>query len=234
MENEDLSNAGFIQYVRGEYDSGLKEFAGGNAWHTIQNMSSPAIFLDRDGVLNALVHNPATGEHESPHTPDQLSLMPGAVEAAQRLARAGFTLFIVSNQPSFAKGKATMEHTRAIAEKIEEAFSAGGAPIARAFYCYHHPDGIVREFSGACRCRKPKPQMLFDARDEFDLDLAQSWMIGDQESDIECGRRAGCRTVLIANPHSHARRPGKESATLNAANLPEAVEKLLASLEARR
>jgi len=197
-------------------------------------MSSPAIFLDRDGVLNALVRNPATSEFESPHTPEQLSLMPGAVEAARRLAGAGFTLFIVSNQPSYAKGKATMEHTRAIAAKIEQALNDGGAPIERSFYCYHHPDGIVPEFSGACRCRKPKPQMLFDARDEFDLDLAQSWMIGDQESDVECGRRAGCRTVLVANPHSHARRPGKESATLSAFDLPDAAVKILMSLKERQ
>lgn len=197
-------------------------------------MSKRALFLDRDGVLNALVHNPATGEHESPHTPEQLSMMPGAVEAAARLANAGFALFIVSNQPSYAKGKATLEHTREIAAKIERTLNEGGAPITRSFYCHHHPDGIVPEYSGACRCRKPKPQMLFDARDQFDLDLSQSWMIGDQESDIECGRRAGCRTVLICNPHSHARRPGKENATLNATDLPDAAEKILVSLGARR
>lgn len=198
------------------------------------DMGSRAIFLDRDGVLNALVLNPATGENESPLTPEQLGLMPGAVAAAKRLQDAGYLLFIVSNQPSYAKGKTTMEHTRAIAEKIERELRAGGVEIARAFYCHHHPDGIVPEFSGACLCRKPKPQMLFDARDQFDLDLARCWMIGDQESDIECGRRAGCRTVLIANPHSHSRRLGKENATLNAADLPDAAKKILSSLEVCR
>lgn len=191
-------------------------------------MPKRAIFIDRDGVLNELVLNPKNGEHESPHDPADLRMMPGVAEAARRLQDAGFALFIVSNQPSYAKGKTTLENIRAIAECVETHLTAGHVTIARAYYCYHHPEGIVPEYSGACRCRKPKPQFLYDARDEFGIDLAASWMIGDQDTDIECGRRAGCRTVGIANPLSAHRRLGAETPTLTARDLAEAAEKILA------
>ena len=191
-------------------------------------MAHRAVFLDRDGVLNALVLNPANGEYESPHAPKDLQMMPGIGAALRRLQAAGYLMFIVSNQPSYTKGKTTLEKIQSIAAAVEESLRAEGVTIARAFYCYHHPQGTVGEYVGECRCRKPKPQMLLDARDQFDLDLSECWMIGDQESDIECGRRAGCRTILIANPHSQHRRPGVEHATLDARDLSEAVEKLLA------
>jgi D-glycero-D-manno-heptose 1,7-bisphosphate phosphatase len=187
-----------------------------------------AVFLDRDGVLNDLVFNPATGEHESPHTPADLHMLPGVADAARQLQTAGFALFIVSNQPSFAKGKTSLENIREIAALVERYFADAGVRIWRAFYCLHHPNGTVPPYAGACRCRKPKPQMLFDARDEFDLDLAASWTIGDQDSDIECGRRAGCRTISVANPLSQAKRPGRERPSFAARDLPDAAAQLLA------
>ena len=194
-------------------------------------MAKRAVFLDRDGVLNELALNPKNGEHESPHETDTVQMMPGAAAAAKKLQDAGFTLFIVSNQPSFAKGKTSLENIHAIARLVESKLLAAGATVLRAYYCYHHPDGTVPPYAGACRCRKPKPQFLFDARDEFGIDLSQSWMIGDQDSDIECGRRAGCRTVAVANERSAHRRPGKEVPTLNARDLADAAEKIIALLK---
>src|ERR1044071_9886687 len=99
-------------------------------------MGKAAVFLDRDGVLNTLVFNPASGDHESPIVPAQLSMMPGVVAAARRLQDAGFALLIVSNQPNPAKGKATMEDTRAIADRIVSELLDGGVEILRSFYCY--------------------------------------------------------------------------------------------------
>ena len=190
-----------------------------------------AVFLDRDGVLSALVLNPQTGEHESPHVPANLRIMPGAAAAAQRLQEAGYLLFVVSNQPSYAKGKATLENIQAIAAQFDSLLRAEGVALTRAYYCYHHPQGIVPEYSYACLCRKPKPQFLFDARDEFALDLRRSWMIGDRETDVECGRRAGCRTILIKNPLSAKGRSGRIRGTLSAKDLADAVAKLLACKE---
>ena len=197
-------------------------------WDIKPTMDRAAVFLDRDGVLNELIFNPKTGEHESPHEPADLKMLPGAAEAARKLQDAGYALFIVSNQPSYAKGKTSLENIQAIARGVEAALSAAGAVIERALYCYHHPDGVVAGYSGACRCRKPKPQLLFDARDEFNLDLSRSWLIGDQDSDVECGTRAGCRTVALANPHSAKKRPGKHAPTMSARDLQDAVEKILA------
>jgi D-glycero-D-manno-heptose 1,7-bisphosphate phosphatase len=190
-------------------------------------MTKRAVFLDRDGVLTELALNKATGEHESAHTLDDLRMCPGIAVAAKRLSAERFSLFIVSNQPSYAKGKTSLENIKAIAARAEAFLSAEGVEIARAFYCYHHPKGVVAEFTTECRCRKPKPQMLLDARDQFDLDLSASWMVGDQETDIECGRRAGCRTVLVENPLSAKRRPGKETPTLRAKDLADAVDKII-------
>lgn len=190
-------------------------------------MSKRAIFIDRDGVLNELILNPKNGEHESPHDPADLRLMPGVAEAAKKLHAVGFALFIVSNQPSYAKGKTSLENIQEIAQQLEARLAAAGVTFARAYYCHHHPDGVVPEYSGKCKCRKPEPFFLFDARDNFGVDLGQSWMIGDQDTDIQCGRRAGCRTVGIINPHSAHRRLGVEVPTLTANDLPDAVEKLL-------
>lgn len=192
-------------------------------------MAKRAVFLDRDGVLNELALNPKNNEFESPHEPAHVSMLPGAAAAAKRLQDAGFSLFIVSNQPSFAKGKTSLENTHAIAQRVEASLRAAGATIVRAYYCYHHPDGTVPPYAGACRCRKPKPQFLFDARDEFGIDLARSWMVGDQDSDIECGRRAGCRTAAVNNPLSAHRRPGKEIPTLLAADLADAAGRIIAA-----
>lgn len=195
-------------------------------------MAQRAVFLDRDGVINELVLNPKTGEYESPHALDETIILPGVVEAARRLQDVGFLLFIVSNQPSYAKGKATLEILKAVAAKIEEALADGGAKLTHAYYCHHHPRGVVPELTGPCACRKPGTKSLLDARDQYGVDLARSWMIGDQESDVECGRRAGCRTVMITNPLSAFRRPGVEKPTFVADNLPDAVARLLAAEEA--
>jgi D-glycero-D-manno-heptose 1,7-bisphosphate phosphatase len=186
-----------------------------------------AIFLDRDGVLNELALNPHNNEYESPHTLTELRMMPGAVGAARRLQDAGFLLFVVSNQPSYAKGKASFENIQLIAEHVAEALFDGGVRLSKTYYCFHHPDGTVPGFSGPCPCRKPEPYNLFLARDEFNLDLSRCWMIGDQDTDIDCGQRAGCRTALLNNPLSAKRRKGVPPPTLCAADLPSATAAVL-------
>lgn len=161
-----------------------------------------AIFFDRDGVLTEPDFNPSTGEYESAHSVHDLRLCDGAVEAVRRASEAGFELFIVSNQPSYAKGKTTLEEIKKIARETETRFRAGGVTFRETYYCYHHPRGIVAEFTGPCRCRKPEPYFLHLAAEKYGIDLSNSWMLGDRDSDIECGRRAGCRTILIDHPHA--------------------------------
>ncbi|MBV8673580.1 MAG: HAD family hydrolase [Acidobacteriaceae bacterium] len=158
-----------------------------------------AVFLDRDGVINRNIRNPATGEYEAPLTPGDFEFLPGALNAMRALRKAGFTLFLVSNQPNYAKGKSTLKNLRAIHRKLAECLSRERIEFARFYYCFHHPAGSRTRYSRPCSCRKPSPYFLLKARTEFNLDLAGSWMIGDRLTDVECGNRAGTRTILIAS-----------------------------------
>ena len=163
-----------------------------------------AVFLDRDGVLNANVLNPATGEWESPHHPDNFRLHTGVPAALRQLQAAEYKLIIVSNQPSYAKGKTSLENIRAIAAKLEEAVMREGVTIDRAYYCLHHPQGVVPEYSFVCQCRKPSPYFLREAARDFGIDLENSWMVGDRATDVFCGQTAGTRTILIRPDHPDA------------------------------
>ena len=156
-----------------------------------------AVFLDRDGVLNKNVFYPDTGEYESPRTPEDFELHRGAIEALTLLIKAQYRLFLVSNQPNFAKGKSTLDELRMTHEKLERALAASNISFDAFYYCYHHPDSRKPGFGGPCECRKPSPYFLRKAEREYGIDLEQSWMIGDRVSDIACGASAGVRTIRI-------------------------------------
>jgi D-glycero-D-manno-heptose 1,7-bisphosphate phosphatase len=156
-----------------------------------------AVFLDRDGVINRNIFDPASGECEAPLTARDFALIPGVPDALQRLQRAGFLLFLVSNQPNYAKGKSTLADLRAIDAELRRELAAMRVEFAAFYYCFHHPQGIVDGYSGPCVCRKPSPYFLLKAMKEFGVDPEQSWMVGDRTTDILCGRAAGVRTILI-------------------------------------
>jgi D-glycero-D-manno-heptose 1,7-bisphosphate phosphatase len=193
----------------------------------IRNLARPAIFLDRDGVLNALVLNPATGRMESPLTPDDLRLLDGVVPALRRLQQAEYPLVVVSNQPNFALGKSTLDTLSAIHCKLETALIVAGIRFTRFSYCLHHPKGVVPGYSGLCVCRKPSPWFLLRARDDFGYTLADSWMVGDQPTDTQCGRAAGARTIRINSGPVAAERCGAPAADYMVWKLQEAVEIIL-------
>ena len=153
-----------------------------------------AVFLDRDGVLNRNVWNPATNQYESPLTPEQFELLPDVLPALRLLSNAGHLLFLVSNQPNYAKGKASMDTLNAIHCRLETALTEAKISFAAFYYCFHHP-----EFTGECMCRKPSPYFLFQARDIFGVHLGASWIVGDRATDVECGRSAGMRTIEISD-----------------------------------
>jgi D-glycero-D-manno-heptose 1,7-bisphosphate phosphatase len=185
-----------------------------------------AIFLDRDGVLNELVLNPSTGEYEPPHSPEDLIPCSYVIEALHSLLDAGFILFLISNQPDFAKGKTTLDTLKVVHERLDNILKSAGIRFTEYYYCYHHPNGIVPEYSFSCECRKPKPFFLLKAARDYGIDLRNSWMIGDRDSDIECGKAAGTRTIIIEEPHS-SRLRGFSNPDFTSANLKDAVKVIL-------
>jgi D-glycero-D-manno-heptose 1,7-bisphosphate phosphatase len=190
-------------------------------------VTKPAVFLDRDGVLNALVLNPATGRMESPLSPGDFILLDGVIPALLRLQEAGLPLILVSNQPNFALGKSSLESLGAIHTRFANELIGGGIRFTRFCYCLHHPKGVAPGYSGLCVCRKPSPWFLLRARDDFGYSLADSWMIGDQPSDAQCGRSAGVHTIRIASGPLAVPQHARSCADFAVRHLPEAVEIIL-------
>jgi D-glycero-D-manno-heptose 1,7-bisphosphate phosphatase len=193
-----------------------------------QRRDSAAVFLDRDGVLNRHVLHVATGEYEPPHAPHELSLFPWTLAALRRLRDAGYLLFIVSNQPDYAKRKTTLEALAAVHTALKAQFTAAGIGIADCAYCHCHPDSTVEGYGRPCPCRKPSPRMVQQLLLRHPVDPARSWMIGDRGSDVDCGAGAGLRTIRVLDPHSA---PGESIAQPNfrAENLAEATDLILAA-----
>jgi D-glycero-D-manno-heptose 1,7-bisphosphate phosphatase len=187
----------------------------------------PCAFLDRDGVLNEGVRDPDSGLHESPLEVGDVRLLPGAAAAARQLAQAGYALACVSNQPAAAKGKIALRELLAVHNRVVELLRREGVRLDAWRLCPHHPEGVVGELSGPCDCRKPAPGMLLDAAGALGLDLGSSWMLGDTDTDVAAGLRAGCRTVLIEHPDSAHKRTGLVSPDLVSANLADGVAQLL-------
>jgi D-glycero-D-manno-heptose 1,7-bisphosphate phosphatase len=148
----------------------------------------PAVFLDRDGVLNrAIVRN---GKPYPPRDLKEFVMTHGARTALEELKREGFLLIVVTNQPDIARGKTS----RADVDKINARLGAR-LPLDAIEVCEH-------DDTQQCDCRKPKPGMILRAGEKFGVDLGGSFMVGDRWRDIEAGRRAGCRTILIGDGYN--------------------------------
>jgi D-glycero-D-manno-heptose 1,7-bisphosphate phosphatase len=186
----------------------------------------PAVFLDRDGVINAGAPDLDSGLLESPLRIADVRLLPGVPAALRALARAGHALVCVTNQPAAAKGKASVAELLAVHRRVLELLARDGTRLDASRLCPHHPDGIVPELSGPCACRKPAPGMLLDAAAELALDLRASWMIGDTDADVRAGHRVGCKTVLIEYPGSAHKRAGRIAPDILARDLTGAVNSL--------
>lgn len=151
---------------------------------------SPAVFLDRDGVLNEMVYDPTHGLLDSPRRAEQVVAVHNAKELLLELRLMGYKIIVVTNQPGIAKGTLTSSALHTVHETLEAALAP--ATWDALEFCPHHP-----EFGAACECRKPKPGMLMKAALENHIDLSKSWMVGDGLVDVQAGRAAGCKTVLV-------------------------------------
>ena len=157
-----------------------------------------AIFLDRDGTINLY--------KGFIKTPEEIELIPGITEVIKKINDSGYLAIVITNQPVIARGDCTLEQLQTIHEKMETLLGAEGAYIDDLFYCPHHPDkgfeGERVEYKIECDCRKPKPGLLLQAAEKYNIDLSQSYMIGDDERDMEAGRRAGCKVVKVETNES--------------------------------
>lgn len=157
----------------------------------------PAVFFDRDGVLNREIYGV--------HRPEDLELLPGAAEALARVNAAGVPAICITNQPDVAKGMMTEETLRRILEALDSRLAEQGAHLDEVRYCPHHPErghpGENVALKIDCDCRKPKPGMILAAAADHDLDLERSWMIGDRYVDVGAAHAAGARVVLVQTGH---------------------------------
>ena len=156
-----------------------------------------AVFLDRDGVVNKLVYHHEQGIIDSPFTVEQFTLISGTSEAILILQHAGYKVILVSNQPGIAKANLSHEVFEEIRNRMSKMLEVNGVKLDGEYYCLHHPEAVVPGLKRVCECRKPNPGLLHIAASENDIDLSQSWMIGDSITDIQAGERADCRTILI-------------------------------------
>jgi D-glycero-D-manno-heptose 1,7-bisphosphate phosphatase len=156
-----------------------------------------AVFLDRDGVINALIYHRDQGIVDSPFTIRQFSVLPRVPQAIRLLNDLGLVVVVASNQPGIAKRHFEEKLLRKFESKLRKSLAKGGAHIDAEYYCLHHPDASLRKYRKHCGCRKPASGMLLQAAEDLGVSLPDSYMIGDGLTDIEAGNAAGCRTIFI-------------------------------------
>ncbi len=178
-------------------------------------MSRRAVFLDRDGVINrAPVRD---GKPRPPESVAALEVLPGVAGALEQLKKAGFMLIVVTNQPDVARGATTREVVETIHARLIDTL-----PIDRFMVCYH-------DTADGCDCRKPRAGMLLACAKELQIDLSESYMVGDRWRDIEAGRRAGCRTLFV--DHGYSEEPPRDY-DFRVASLAEAASVILKKVDA--
>ncbi len=179
-------------------------------------MSDKAIFLDRD---NTLIEDPGYI-----NSPEQVKLLDGVAGALIELKALGYKLVVVTNQSAVARGIITEKVLGEIHKRLEQLLAEKKTFLDRIYYCPYHPDGAVKKYRKESDFRKPNPGMLLKAAEDMDIDLGESWCVGNSISDMEAGLRAGCKTILIDLPsHQQQLEPGQPRPDYKAVNIKEVV-----------
>ena len=181
-------------------------------------MANKAVFFDRDDTLIA-----DTGYIDDPAL---VELLPGAAAAVASLQAAGYRIVVITNQSGIARGLLDEAALERIHAELRRQLTAGGAGVDAIYYCPFHPEGTVQPYIRESDDRKPAPGMLRQAARDMDIDLSQSWTIGDRGRDIEAGRRAGTRTIRIL-PQGQAPKPTDPPADFTVPDLPAAAAVIL-------
>lgn len=163
-------------------------------------MSRPSLFLDRDGTINQMVYDETHGLVDSPRNASQVQLIPGVADCMKWARGRGFLIVVVTNQPGLAKGTLSEEGLAEVHDALSAQLADAGASWDAIYHCPHHPVGAphgIQEYIQTCDCRKPRPGLLLQAMEDFDIDVSNSWMIGDGLNDVQAGNRAGCKTIFF-------------------------------------
>ncbi len=164
-------------------------------------MGVKAVFLDRDGVINV--------EKDYTHKIEDFEFLPGVFEAVKSFNEKGYIVVVVTNQSGIGRGYYTDEDFQKLTEYMKKEFENNGAKIAAVYYCPHSPED-------GCECRKPEPGMLLAAKNDFDIEMESSWMIGDKEGDIEAALASGItNTVLVRSGHKIDEKSTKATFVVN-------------------
>ncbi len=179
-------------------------------------MTNKAVFLDRDDTL---IEDPGYISD-----PDQVKLLDGIGKSLSKLRQMGYKLIVVSNQSAVARGIVSEKALGEIHERLEELLAHDGVKIDKIYYCPFHPDGSIPKYRKESDWRKPKPGMLLAAAEELDIDLSDSWVVGNSQRDIHAGLTAGCKTILIDDAkHSIKTEPRQIEPDYKAVNMKEVV-----------
>lgn len=177
------------------YHSVCRDFKDGKPGNKNLTVKQKAVFLDRDNTL--------IFDEGFMTKPDQIRLLAGAAEAVKLINQSGYLAIVVTNQPVIARGDCTFEELQQLHIRLETLLGKEGSYLDDIFFCPHHPDkgfeGERPEYKIECNCRKPKPGMLRMAADKYNIDLSQSFMVGDSTNDILAGQAAGCKTAFIGD-----------------------------------
>lgn len=191
------------------------DFVGGKVARLNKKNPRPAIFLDRDGVINK--------DMDTKPLAKDFELLDGVAQAIQTINKSDYLSVVVTNQPMIAKGFVTFDEVYLTHKKLETLLGEKRAYLSKIYFCPHHPqkgfEGEIPELKIDCQCRKPKSGMLLQAQKDLNIDLENSWMIGDKESDMIAGKNVGCRTILISNTNDKT-----ENADFVCKNLKEAID----------
>jgi D,D-heptose 1,7-bisphosphate phosphatase len=163
------------------------------------SFSNRAVFLDRDGVINAMVYNPEFGLVDSPANPEEFELITGVGKSILTINQMGLLAIVISNQPGVAKGKYTLDLLNAMTEKMYQELAQAGAKLDAVYYCLHHPEAELTQYRQVCECRKPKPGLLLKAVQDWKINLQSSYLVGDGMSDIVTGQVVGVTTLFISS-----------------------------------
>ncbi|MDF0583789.1 D-glycero-alpha-D-manno-heptose-1,7-bisphosphate 7-phosphatase [Bradyrhizobium yuanmingense] len=158
-------------------------------------MKRPAVFFDRDGVLNE--------DDGYAFDPDKIRWVEGAQQAVKAVNEAGYFAFVVTNQSGVARGLYEERHVRNLHEWMSRELAVVGAHIDAFEFCPHHPDGLIERYRVLCNCRKPQPGMIRALLERYSVDLDASFMIGDKQSDLAAAGAAGIAAYLFDGPNLH-------------------------------